>query len=250
MRRRFNAIKKLMKTGMLPLSMFLCGAALLAGLASGPALFAQTPPSQQQQQSKPPDPWPGAKMAWPKPSDWLEGASKRLEQMREPDQAGRAEEVERLLERAADALDLAKASAKKGAASGNSAAPSGAAGGEQFRYGRYIAAARALMDAADRVKWARKAEAKPEEYDFWGAGFILQGCYFRVRQASYFADLSGVKRPKRFVELATRLYQQGRGAYDAKEYSRARLYGDASTSAVFALECLAQAATPDPHIYK
>ncbi|MDR1726723.1 MAG: hypothetical protein LBT74_02135 [Acidobacteriota bacterium] len=250
-----------MKTHRLPLSLSLCACGLLAGLAAVAA--AQSPAQQQQAQAKPPDPWPGAKMAWPKPSDWLEGAIKRLEKMREPRQGGgqarQEEDADRLLERAADVLDLARAVAKKGAGStgagvagadGAAATAAGANTGDQFRYGRYIAAAGSLMDAADRVRWARRGEPKPEEFDFWGAGFILQGCYFRVRQANYFADMSGARKSEQYVELASSLYQQGRSAYDAKEYSRARLYGDASSSVVFALECLAQAATPDPHIYK
>lgn len=233
MRRRFNAVKQTMRTRALRLLLLLCGIGLLSGLYSSPGLFAQTP-SPQQSQPKPPDPWPGAKKDWPKPPDWLEGANKRLEKMKETTRPGA--DVDKLLTRATDVLGLAKAAKTTK--------------DDPFRYGRYLAAASALMDAADRILWISKADPKPEEHDFWGAGFILQGCYFRVRQADYFADTSGVKKSGQYVELARRLYQQGRSAYDAKEYSRARLYGDASTSVVVALECLAQAAMPDPHIYK
>jgi hypothetical protein len=86
-----------------------------------------------------------------------------------------------------------------------------------------------------------------EEGDFRRAGFVLQGGYFRIRQANYFANISGDKKSGQDVRLAARLYQQGRSAYDAKEYGRARLLGDAAAAVVFALECMAQAAT-DPRI--
>ena len=81
----------------------------------------------------------------------------------------------------------------------------------------------------------------PQEQDFWGAGFMLPGCYFRVRQAEFFASLSGEKNSEQYVTWSKSFYQQARVAFDAHEYQRARLYGDASSFIVFALECIAQA---------
>jgi hypothetical protein len=115
---------------------------------------------------------------------------------------------------------------------------------------RLIGAVNSLLDAGDRILWARKAERITQEKDFWGAGFVLQGCYFRIRQADYFADLSGEKNSDKYVTLSRSLYQQARSAYDAREYQRARLLAEASSFIVFSLECMAQSNIPDPHIYK
>jgi len=71
-----------------------------------------------------------------------------------------------------------------------------------------------------------------------------------MRQADYFANICGDKKSDQYVKLAGSLYQQGRSAYEAKEYSRARFLGDASTSIVLALEYMAQAATTDQQIHK
>lgn len=217
----FGGIKPVMRKGLAIFNLALLGMAL--GSAAPRSLCAQ--------QSKMPDPWQGSgKQAWPKP-DWLEGTSRRLEKAKTINQPG--SEVEMLVARTSELLDQAKQAREN-----------------QFRSGRLLMAANALLDAADRIFWARKAERTRQDQDFWGAGFILQGCYFRVRQANYFAELSGDKGSEQYVTLSRSLYQQGRSAYDAREYQRARLLGDASSSVVFALECIAQATTPDPHIYK
>ena len=172
---------------------------------------------------------------WPThPTDWLSVSQKRLDALRITAASNAGDgDVKKLLERAADLMEQAKASKDY-----------------QFQYGRRLLAAGAVMDATDRILMAMKIDRAPEESDIRRAGFVLQECYFRVRQADYFAGISGDKKSSQYVSLATRLYQQGRSAYDAKEYSRARLLGDASTSVVFALECMAQASTPDPHIYR
>jgi hypothetical protein len=183
------------------------------------------------QQSKGPDPWQGTgKSAWPK-MDWLEITAKRLEKTKAL--GLQSSEVDTLHAKAADLLEQARQARE-----------------DQFRSGRFIAAANALMDAIDRIHWMRKVDNTPQDQDFWGAGFVLQGCYFRVRQADYFASQSGKKNAEQYITLSRSLYQQGRSAYDAKEYQRARLMGEASSFIVFALECIAQTAMPDPHIYK
>jgi hypothetical protein len=195
------------------------------------ALAVIVPTLLHAQQPKAPDLWQGGgKQPWPK-IDWIEGTGKRLEKSKSLNPQN--SEMETLNARAADLLELARQTRE-----------------DQFRSGRYLAAVNALMDTVDRIHWARKTDHTPQEQDFWGAGFILQGCYFRVRQADYFAGQSPVKNMDSYVTLSRSLYQQGRSAYDAKEYQRARLLGEASSFIVFALECMAQASMPDPHIYK
>ena len=206
----------------------ICG--ISVGILFCAGLYAQTPPRP----SKPPASRPEAKKPWPKSQDWLAGVEKRLEMLNgitTPD-AGNAD-FKKLLERAAEIMDLAKSSKDN-----------------QFQHGRRLLAANAMMDAADRVLLALKAERTSDENDLRRAGYVLQGCYFRVRQADYFVRISGDKKSSQSARLASSLYQQGRSAYDAKEYSKARLLGEASASVVFALECMAQSATSDPHIYK
>jgi len=198
-----------------------------AGVCGTSGIFANL----YAQQPKPPGNWPAAKPAWPNPQDWMDGVNKRLEKLKAAPQPG--PDVENILARIADLTEQMKKLKD-----------------DPFRFGRYLAATNALMDAADKILWARKIDPAPQNFDYWGASFVLQGCYFRVKQADYFSNMSGAKKSDQYVKLSRRLYQQGRGAYDAKEYQRARLLGDASTSIVFALECLAQAGTSDPHIYR
>jgi hypothetical protein len=197
----------------------------------GLALNILAPALLQAQQSKIPELWQGgAKSPWPK-LDWLEGTAKRLEKTKSLSQ--QSSEMETLTARAADLLEQARQTRE-----------------DQFRSGRYLAATNALLDAVDRIYWSRKVDHTPQDQDFWGAGFVLQGCYFRVRQVDYFAGQKGVKNADLYITLSRSFYQQGRSAYDAREYHRARLIGEASSFIVFALECISQAANPDPHIYK
>ena len=229
MKREFSVIKQHMRKRFLPTGA-VCG--ILAGILFCAGLYAQAPPPWLQ--PKPPVPRPEAKKPWPKQQDWLSGAQKRLETLKgttAPD--AKNADFKDLVERAANLIDQAKSSKDN-----------------QFQYSRRLLAANSIMDAADHVLLALKPEPPPDGNDSRAAGFVLSGCYFRVRQADYFAGISGDKKSGLYVKLASSLYQQGRSAYDAKEYGKARLLGNASTSVVFALECMAQAATPDPHIYK
>ena len=228
MRRGFSAIKQCMRKRFL-LTGTIYG--ILCGILFSVGLYSQALPWPP---PKPPVSRQEAKKIWPKPQDWLAGAQKRLENMNgittsDAENAG----FKNLLERAADLIDQAKLSKDN-----------------QFQYGRRLLAANAMMDAADRVLLALKKERNSDENDLRKASFILRECYFRVRQADYFAGISGDKKAGHYVKLASSLYQQGRSAYDAKEYGKARLLGDAATSVVLALECMAQAATPAEHIYK
>jgi hypothetical protein len=109
-----------------------------------------------------------------------------------------------------------------------------------------------MLEANDRIVWSRKVERTPQEQDYWGAGLFLPGCYFRVRQADFFASMIGEKNMDQYVIWSKSLYQQARGALDAREFQRARLLGDASSFIVFALESIAQATVqmPDTPIIK
>lgn len=195
---------------------------LLLCCGNSPAIFAfQFPPAPQ---PKMPETWQPGDRKWP---DWLEETTKRLEKLKNTSQPG--PELEFLNGRASDLLDRAKASRDN-----------------LFRYGRFIAAANAMMEASDRMVWLRKVERAPQAQDFWGAGFMLPSCYFRARQAEFFASLSGDKNSDQYVTWSKSFYQQARVAFDAHEYQRARLYGDASSFIVFALECIAQATVQMP----
>jgi len=171
--------------------------------------------------------WKDGDKKWPGP-DWLEATAKRLEQTKNISQPG--QEIEFLVSRTSDLMDRAKQSREN-----------------DFRFGRLINAANALLNACDGILWARKTEKTPQESDFWGlAGMSLKGCYFRIRQADFFAPLSHEKNSEQYVTLARTLYQQARGAYDAREFTRAKSLADASGSIVFALESIAQANAPAP----
>ncbi len=199
-------------------------ASALVGLA---IIFCiSTSPDSYSQQPKGPDGWRGGDRRFPGP-DWLEMTAKRLEEAKNISQPG--PDIEFLHSKAIELLERARL-----------------ARDNYFRSGRLLGATNALLDAGDRIFWSRKIERGPQDQDYWDAGFFLQGCYFRVRQADFFASLGGEKNPEQYVTLSRSLYQQARGAYDAREFQRARLLGDASSFIVFALESIAQAAIPIP----
>jgi hypothetical protein len=185
------------------------------GLLPGIQAFA----ASDSQQPKGPEGWQPGDRKWP---DWLEETTKRLEKAKKISQPG--PEIEFLNSRASELLERAKQSRDN-----------------YFRFDRYISAANALLLAGDKILWARKVERITQEQDYWGIGMILQGCSFRVRQADFFASLIGDENSKQYVVWSKSFYQQARGAYDAREYERARSFGDASSFVVWALECIAQA---------
>jgi hypothetical protein len=123
--------------------------------------------------------------------------------------------------------------------------------GNNFQFDRLSRAADALLRASDRIFGARKA-ATMDDAERRDAAEFLQRCYFRVRQAEYFAGLSGEKESKKYVTTTRSLYQQARSAYDARLYNKARMLGDASSMVVSALENIAHASLniPDPPVIK
>lgn len=194
-------------------------------LSGGEILHAVEP-----QQAKVPEIWRPGERKWP---DWLEETAKRLEKAKNANAPGA--EIEFLHSRASELLERAKASRDN-----------------YFRFDRFIAATNAILEASDRIVWSRKIEHAPQEQDFWGAGLFLPGCYFRVRQADFFASLIEEKNAEQYVTWTKSFYQQARGAFDAREYQRSKLLADASWFVVLAMECIAQATVqmPDTSIIK
>ncbi len=178
------------------------------------------------QRPKGPDRWQRGERRWPGP-DWPETTARRLEDAKSISQPG--PEIEFLQSRATELLDRARLESNS-----------------FFRSGRLLGATNALLDASDRILWSRKIDRGPQDQDYWDAEYYLRGCYFRIRQADFFATLSGEKNAEQYVTMSRSLYQQARGAIDAREFQRARLLGDASSFIVFALESIAQAAAPVP----
>jgi hypothetical protein len=123
--------------------------------------------------------------------------------------------------------------------------------GNNFQFDRLSRAVDALLRASERIFGAQKA-AKIDDNDKRNAAEFLQRCYFRVQQADYFAGLSGEKDAKKYVTYTRSLYQQARSAYDARQYDRAQMLGDASSLIVAALENIAHASLniPDPPVIK
>ena len=229
MERGFSAIKLFMETPSKCFSILICG--IIGGILFCSNLYAQVMPWPP---PKPPVQRPEAKKPWLNQQDWFKVTQKRFESLNgvTTTDAENAD-FKNIMEYIADLIEQAKSSKDN-----------------QFQYSRRLAAANAMMDAADRILLTQKPQRPPEENDSRAAGFILQGCYFRVRQADYFAGISRDKKSSQYVRLASSFYQRGRSAFDAKEYGKALLLGDASTSIVRALEYMAQAATPDPLFYK
>jgi hypothetical protein len=108
-----------------------------------------------------------------------------------------------------------------------------------------------LLRASERISTALKA-GQMDDNDKRDAALYLQKCYFRIQQADYFAGLSGEKESKQYVTRTRSLYQQARSAYDAHQYDRAQMLGDASSMIVTALENMAHASLniPDPPVIK
>ncbi len=123
--------------------------------------------------------------------------------------------------------------------------------GNNFQFDRLSRAVDALLRASERIFGAQKA-TQIDDNDKRNAAEFLQRCYFRVQQADYFAGLSGEKDTKKYMTYTRSLYQQARSAYDARQYDRAQMLGDASSLIVAALENIAHASLniPDPPVIK
>jgi len=98
-----------------------------------------------------------------------------------------------------------------------------------------------LLEASEEIAESREPERRPRAGDREEAARELQRHYFRVQQAKYFAGLSGESDAAVWVKHSRALYQQGRSAYDAQQYRKARKLAEAAALIVSALERLAQA---------
>ena len=103
-----------------------------------------------------------------------------------------------------------------------------------------------LLDAVEEI--AESEETGDDDDTQERAAKDLERAYFRVRQGDYFARMSTEGDSKAYVKTAQALYQKGRGAYEMKQYRKARRLAEAARDVIDALEDLAQAAVriPDP----
>jgi hypothetical protein len=103
-----------------------------------------------------------------------------------------------------------------------------------------------LLDAVEEI--AKSEETGDDDDTQERAAKDLERAYFRVRQGDYFARMSTEGDSKAYVKTAQALYQKGRGAYEMKQYHKARRLAEAAREVIDALEDLAQAAVriPDP----
>jgi hypothetical protein len=110
-----------------------------------------------------------------------------------------------------------------------------------------------LLDASGRLQQIKTPDDDVEEEDRESeaqrrTARDLERTYFRVQQGEYFGEQSGEAKAGEYVRLARRLYQQGRSAYDAGTYWRARRLADAAREVIDGLEGLAQAAVRIPEL--
>jgi hypothetical protein len=181
----------------------------------------------------PPGGWQDGFKNWPGQGDWketykkrLEDDSKKLESAKGAKPSGKEYDfifpaVSKLLEQSKEERE------------------------NPFRLNQLLFASEALLNAGDFILWSRKTNQTPQDY--WGViNMAIQGCYFRIQQADFFAPLSGEKNSEQYVKLARSLYQQARGAYDDRNYDKALNLSKASESILIALESIAQAAIPIP----
>ncbi|MCS6951335.1 MAG: hypothetical protein RMK57_10570 [Bryobacterales bacterium] len=119
---------------------------------------------------------------------------------------------------------------------------------DAYVFDRLVRAADDLLEASEELFEARQPEPPPTEAEQRETALDLQRCYFRVRQADYFAEMSREPEAGLYVQHARSLYQQARSAYDGRQYRRAGKLGEAAEEIVSALEKLAQAAVriPEP----
>jgi len=124
---------------------------------------------------------------------------------------------------------------------------------DEYRFDRVSRAANALLEASERIFEARRPPNKRDNEDEDDDGDDhrrtarrLERCFFRVKQADYFAHQSAAPRPEQYLRTTRSLYQQARSAYDLRDYRKARLLAEAAALTVDALERLAQAAVPIP----
>lgn len=117
---------------------------------------------------------------------------------------------------------------------------------DRYAFDRITSAVENLLEASEEISESRERESRSEPDEHEKATRDLQRYYFRLQQAEYFAALCGENDAAMYVKHSRALYQQGRSAYDARQYPRARKLAEAAALVVGALERLAQARLSGP----
>jgi|WetSurMetagenome_2_1015567.scaffolds.fasta_scaffold65179_2 hypothetical protein len=197
-----------------------------SAMAGAPLPDPKTPPPGQWLGWAGPGVWPLPNPNWT--SEALDATAKHRDQLKSTSKPGK--EIEFICSRTADLLDRAKQTRDN-----------------PFKFGRLLNAANALLGAGDLIVKSRKKDLPRQDWDYWGmTGATLMNCFSHIRQADFFAPMSGEKKSEQYVATAQALYQQAGSAYGAREYQKAMLLSQASESIVFALESIAQASIPMP----
>ncbi len=156
----------------------------------------------------------------------MERSVRRLKEQAGPsDQRWLLEEAEALLQQAQKALEA----------------------GQEYVSDQLCDAADDALDAIRHLRKARSIRGQPSrgDRDRRETARDLEQAYFAIRQGEYFAErLKG--NAQRYVELARRLYQEARSAYDQGELAQASELAEAIEEIIGVLDNLAQARSLEP----
>jgi hypothetical protein len=212
--------------------------------------FSALAGSDGQHPKTPPSPWPGIDNIWtppvpppgewqdwfknwPAPGNWKEVYKKRLEDDSKKLEAAKSakptgKEYDFIFPKVSKLLEQSKEEREN-----------------PFRLEQLLFASEALLNAGDFISWSHKKNQTTQDY--WKAIYMsMQGCFYRIQQADFFAPLSGEKNSEEYIKLARSLYQQARSSYDDHDYDKAQNLSKASESILIALESIATAAIPIP----
>jgi hypothetical protein len=113
---------------------------------------------------------------------------------------------------------------------------------DEYRFERLADAADNLLEASERLLNRRRSRDDDDDNTVEDISRRLERSYFRVQQADYFSQRTGDSDAPALARQARALYQQGRSAWDRKDYRTARSHAEAAASIVGALEDMAHAA--------
>ena len=105
-----------------------------------------------------------------------------------------------------------------------------------------------LLDASELIAESATNRTDRDEDAREKTARDLERTYFRLAQGDYFAGQSREPSPQEYIQVARRLYQMARNAYDTTEYWRARRLAEAAREVIGGLEDLAQSVVriPEP----
>jgi hypothetical protein len=118
-------------------------------------------------------------------------------------------------------------------------------GNDLFVADRMVDASDALLHAAEHSLYLEGGPKGPRPNAGEIAGH-LQGVYFRLQQADFFARTSGDENAKQLPGLARKFYERSLQAYDRSDWLIADDLAKSADDTIRALENLAQAATQPP----